>query len=259
MKLGASLSGFFSRATADSAGPVTSRAVNRLLQPLGQPRELDPWLIWSAAALLLLGLIMVFSASIATAEGSRMFGHQPAYFLIRHAVFLAIGVIAGVVVFQIPMRAWQEMTPIAEIATLKIGSRPASRTKSDAIEDLRAIPWVFSWAQARVMLPGWYGVGHALHAFADKALLREMAEAWPARTARCSPVCLPTVWPCSLRGMPTRASGARWRQGAALSLLATVAMWPARGLRGARALGPSHWPRHKAKWPPTCTLRGATT
>ncbi|MET0271332.1 MAG: phosphoenolpyruvate carboxylase, partial [Sphingomonas sp.] len=52
---------------------------------------------------------------------------------------------------------FREMTPIAEIATLKIGSRPASRTKSDRIEDLRAIPWVFSWAQARVMLPGWYG------------------------------------------------------------------------------------------------------
>ncbi|GAO38706.1 phosphoenolpyruvate carboxylase [Sphingomonas changbaiensis NBRC 104936] len=74
---------------------------------------------------------------------------------------------------------FRQMTPIAEIATLKIGSRPASRTKSDAIEDLRAIPWVFSWAQARVMLPGWYGVGHALAAFGDKALLREMAEAWP--------------------------------------------------------------------------------
>ena len=54
---------------------------------------------------------MVFSASIATAEGSRMFGHQPAYFLVRHAVFLAIGVIAGVVAFQLPMRAWQEMAP----------------------------------------------------------------------------------------------------------------------------------------------------
>ena len=67
------------------------------------------------------------------------------------------------------------MTPIAEIAELKIGSRPASRTKSDRIEDLRAIPWVFSWAQARVMLPGWYGVGQALQAFADQALLREMA------------------------------------------------------------------------------------
>ncbi|WP_156680114.1 phosphoenolpyruvate carboxylase [Sphingomonas profundi] len=74
---------------------------------------------------------------------------------------------------------FRQMTPIAEIATLKIGSRPASRTKSDRIEDLRAIPWVFSWAQARVMLPGWYGVGQALKGFADQALLREMLDAWP--------------------------------------------------------------------------------
>ncbi|WP_242184064.1 phosphoenolpyruvate carboxylase [Sphingomonas sp. CARO-RG-8B-R24-01] len=74
---------------------------------------------------------------------------------------------------------FREMTPIAEISGLKIGSRPASRTKSDRIEDLRAIPWVFSWAQARVMLPGWYGVGQALDSFADKGLLREMAQGWP--------------------------------------------------------------------------------
>ncbi|WP_136161960.1 phosphoenolpyruvate carboxylase [Sphingomonas flavalba] len=74
---------------------------------------------------------------------------------------------------------FRQMTPIAEIATLKIGSRPSSRTKSDAIEDLRAIPWVFSWAQARVMLPGWYGVGEALTGFADQGLLRAMAEGWP--------------------------------------------------------------------------------
>ncbi len=74
---------------------------------------------------------------------------------------------------------FRQMTPIAEIANLKIGSRPASRTKSDRIEDLRAIPWVFSWAQARVMLPGWYGVGHALDRFADKGLLAEMAQGWP--------------------------------------------------------------------------------
>jgi phosphoenolpyruvate carboxylase len=74
---------------------------------------------------------------------------------------------------------FREMTPIAEIADLKIGSRPASRTKSDSIEDLRAIPWVFSWSQARVMLPGWYGAGHALAAFRDKKLLRDMVEAWP--------------------------------------------------------------------------------
>ena len=74
---------------------------------------------------------------------------------------------------------FRQMTPIAEISGLKIGSRPASRKKSDAIEDLRAIPWVFSWSQARVMLPGWYGVGEAIRQFPDKGLLREMATGWP--------------------------------------------------------------------------------
>ncbi|MEJ0100115.1 MAG: phosphoenolpyruvate carboxylase [Pseudomonadota bacterium] len=74
---------------------------------------------------------------------------------------------------------FRQLTPLTEIATLKIGSRPASRTKSDRIEDLRAIPWVFSWAQARVMLPGWYGVGQALSAFPDRPLLRAMAQEWP--------------------------------------------------------------------------------
>ena len=74
---------------------------------------------------------------------------------------------------------FRQMTPIAEIGQLKIGSRPPSRTNSDRIEDLRAIPWVFSWAQARVMLPGWYGVGHALESCGDVALLRDMKESWP--------------------------------------------------------------------------------
>ena len=78
---------------------------------------------------------------------------------------------------------FRQITPLTEIAGLKIGSRPASRTKSDRIEDLRAIPWVFSWAQARIMLPGWYGVGDALAGFADKGLLREMLEAWPFLSA----------------------------------------------------------------------------
>ena len=73
---------------------------------------------------------------------------------------------------------FRQMTPLLEISELKIGSRPASRSNSQRIEDLRAIPWVFSWAQARVMLPGWYGVGEALRS-ADPALLREMFEAWP--------------------------------------------------------------------------------
>jgi phosphoenolpyruvate carboxylase len=73
---------------------------------------------------------------------------------------------------------FRQMTPLSEISELKIGSRPASRTDSQRIDDLRAIPWVFSWAQARVMLPGWYGVGQALRS-ADSGLLREMLDAWP--------------------------------------------------------------------------------
>ncbi|MDE2133216.1 MAG: phosphoenolpyruvate carboxylase [Alphaproteobacteria bacterium] len=59
-------------------------------------------------------------------------------------------------------RYFHESTPLPEISNLKIGSRPASRNKSGRIEDLRAIPWVFSWSQARVMLPGWFGFGSAV-------------------------------------------------------------------------------------------------
>lgn len=58
-----------------------------------------------------------------------------------------------------------ESTVIGEIANLNIGSRPASCKKSTSIEDLRAIPWVFSWAQCRLMLPGWYGFGSAVKAY----------------------------------------------------------------------------------------------
>ncbi|HWQ38123.1 MAG TPA: phosphoenolpyruvate carboxylase [Burkholderiales bacterium] len=76
-------------------------------------------------------------------------------------------------------------TPIAEIADLHVGSRPASRRQSDRIEDLRAIPWVFSWSLARIMLPGWYGVGSAIedwigtHGDRGLRLLKDMHAAWP--------------------------------------------------------------------------------
>ncbi|MBA4790475.1 MAG: phosphoenolpyruvate carboxylase [Rhizobiales bacterium] len=75
-------------------------------------------------------------------------------------------------------------TVISEIATLNIGSRPASRKKTRAITALRAIPWVFSWAQCRLMLPAWYGFGTAVDAFlADNpggmAQLRAMYRDWP--------------------------------------------------------------------------------
>ncbi len=77
-------------------------------------------------------------------------------------------------------------TPLAEIAALNIGSRPASRKPSSRIEDLRAIPWVFGWSQSRVMLPGWYGFGAAVEQWLARegegkglAELREMHAQWP--------------------------------------------------------------------------------
>ena len=82
-----------------------------------------------------------------------------------------------------------DATPIQEIAKLNIGSRPASRKAGQRIEDLRAIPWGFSWGQCRLTLPGWYGFGSAVQEFlnqpnaADKKaalkLLRNMYKEWP--------------------------------------------------------------------------------
>ncbi len=80
-------------------------------------------------------------------------------------------------------------TPIREIAELNIGSRPASRKATQRIEDLRAIPWGFSWGQCRLTLPGWFGFGSAVHAFLHEtegqtkkeglALLQKMYRQWP--------------------------------------------------------------------------------
>jgi phosphoenolpyruvate carboxylase len=91
-------------------------------------------------------------------------------------------------VFETPgfKQFFLESTPIREIAGLHIGSRPASRKPSDAIEDLRAIPWVFSWGLNRTMIPGWYGFGCAIETFVQEdqegsglALLQKMYKTWP--------------------------------------------------------------------------------
>jgi cell division protein FtsW len=73
--------------------------------------EYDQGLVWVTVLLLALGLVMVYSASIATAEGSRSTGYQPAYFLARHALFAMLAVVAGVITFQVPMRVWQQAAP----------------------------------------------------------------------------------------------------------------------------------------------------
>lgn len=75
-------------------------------------------------------------------------------------------------------------SPIREVSSLNIGSRPAARKTITEISGLRAIPWVFSWSQNRIMLPGWYGVGSSFKRFIDKApgnlaQLQTMYENWP--------------------------------------------------------------------------------
>jgi phosphoenolpyruvate carboxylase len=75
---------------------------------------------------------------------------------------------------------WRHSTPIAELSQLNIGSRPASRHAMQTVEDIRAIPWVFSWSQSRLMLPGWYGFGTAAEGWKGNVdELREMYRSWP--------------------------------------------------------------------------------
>ena len=79
-------------------------------------------------------------------------------------------------------RFFEQATPIEEIARLRLGSRPARRGGSQRIEGLRAIPWVFSWTQARIILPAWYGLGSALvqaRELAGIEVLQEMDRDWP--------------------------------------------------------------------------------
>ena len=78
---------------------------------------------------------------------------------------------------------FRSITPIGEIASLNVGSRPAARRNSGRIQDLRAIPWVFGWSQCRLNVPGWFGAGSAFEAFATDAeretTLIDMHDRWP--------------------------------------------------------------------------------
>ncbi len=75
------------------------------------PSEVDLTLLWSGLFLLLFGMVMVYSASIAIAEAGRHTGNHPAYYLVRHGVFLAIGLVGAVMAFQVPMSAWEKLAP----------------------------------------------------------------------------------------------------------------------------------------------------
>jgi phosphoenolpyruvate carboxylase len=74
---------------------------------------------------------------------------------------------------------FEQATPALEFDLAKIGSRPARRSATRSLADLRAIPWVFGWMQSRHGVPGWFGVGYALERFADQQLLRTMLERFP--------------------------------------------------------------------------------
>jgi cell division protein FtsW len=80
------------------------------------PAQVDPILLWSGLMLLLIGLVMVYSASIAIAEAGRFTGNHPAYFLLRHAVFLTVGLLAAGFAFQVPLSNWQQIAPWLFIA-----------------------------------------------------------------------------------------------------------------------------------------------
>ncbi|MGC9221681.1 MAG: phosphoenolpyruvate carboxylase [Solirubrobacteraceae bacterium] len=80
------------------------------------------------------------------------------------------------------VRFFLEVTPVEEVSRLRIGSRPARRHASGGIDELRAIPWVFAWTQARIVLPAWLGLGSALRTARERhglERLQEMTEHWP--------------------------------------------------------------------------------
>jgi len=79
--------------------------------PRRMPAEVDLTLLWSALFLLLIGMVMVYSASIAIAEAGRFTGNHPAYFLVRHGVFLTTGLVAAGFAFQVPLTTWQQLSP----------------------------------------------------------------------------------------------------------------------------------------------------
>ena len=143
-------------------------AANKYSDPLIARRNLDSL----AAATLLAALDQSARSADATPRDAEVLGQLSAA---AHRAYRQL-------VYETPdfIDYFRSATPISEISTLKIGSRPASRTASGKIQDLRAIPWVFSWSQARVMLPGWYGFGSAIKGSGvDLAQLADLSAQWP--------------------------------------------------------------------------------
>jgi len=124
-----------------------------------------------------------FEASLLRAESAG----EPAFIEIMDEMSKSAFVSYRTLVYETPgfVQFFRSATPITEIAELNVGSRPASRKNTDRIEDLRAIPWVFSWSLSRIMLPGWYGFGTAVeellarHGAQGIAVLKRMYQDWP--------------------------------------------------------------------------------
>lgn len=93
-------------------------AIPTLDRPNAAMRDYDEILLWVGILLVGIGIVMVYSASIAIAEGGRQGANSPTYFLVRHAVALALSCIAAVVVFQVPMRLWQQVAPALFLVAL---------------------------------------------------------------------------------------------------------------------------------------------
>jgi len=128
-------------------------------------------------------LAATFEATVLRPGG----GEQAAHLEVMEEMSAAAFAAYRKLVYETPgfVQFFRSATPISEIADLNVGSRPASRKKTDRIEDLRAIPWVFSGSLSSIMLPGWYGFGAAVEALiarrgeAGMELLRQMYREWP--------------------------------------------------------------------------------
>jgi cell division protein FtsW len=99
------------QAFIDAVQGLVIMMIKALDAPRRQVDEIDYALLWSVLILLFTGMVMVYSSSIAIAEGGRFTGHQPAYYLVRHGIFLCIGMVAAAVAFQVPLSLWQKYSP----------------------------------------------------------------------------------------------------------------------------------------------------
>ncbi|MDH3768268.1 MAG: phosphoenolpyruvate carboxylase [Gammaproteobacteria bacterium] len=135
-----------------------------------------------------IALRILEQAAGATALASYVDPKQPAKSLRANDIMEKLSGVARAayreLVYETPalVEFFRQATPIDVIERMQIGSRPASRRSGKGIENLRAIPWVFAWTQSRLVLPGWYGVGHGLEAAVDEFgldRLRDLHQEWP--------------------------------------------------------------------------------